>query len=218
MPVKLTNEKSVPRAWVKLAAIAVAGIAVGGLTAGAAPIALAAIVAWDTVAVLFVAVTWAQVSQYGPDLVKKHATREDPSRVVSDAILLVASIASLGAVALILVNAKGTPSGAQISSTTLAVISVMASWLMVHTLYALRYAELYYTAPTGGVDFGDTKTPVYADFAYLAFTMGMTYQVSDTSLKSREFRSMGLRHALLAYLLGTVIIATTINLVAGLGK
>jgi uncharacterized membrane protein len=89
---------------------------------------------------------------------------------------------------------------------------------MIHTVYALRYAEIYYRDPVGGVDFGDTKSPVYADFAYLAFTLGMTFQVSDTTLSRREFRAAALRQALLSYLFGTIIIATTINLIAGLGR
>jgi uncharacterized membrane protein len=68
------------------------------------------------------------------------------------------------------------------------------------------------------VDFGDTKTPVYADFAYLAFTLAMTYQVSDTTLHTRLMRRIALGQALLSYGFGTIIIATTINLVANLGK
>lgn len=89
---------------------------------------------------------------------------------------------------------------------------------MVHTVFALRYAGLYYSGPDGGVNFNDNEKPAYADFAYLAFTIGMTYQVSDTALTTRAVRHTALRHALLSYLLGTVIIAATINLAAGLAK
>jgi uncharacterized membrane protein len=80
----------------------------------------------------------------------------------------------------------------------------------------LRYARLYYTEPIGGVDFNADDKPSYTDFAYLAFTIGMTFQVSDTALSSRAIRSAALRHALLSYLFGTVILATTVNFVAGL--
>ena len=88
----------------------------------------------------------------------------------------------------------------------------------MHTLYAARYARLYYTPPIGGVDFNDDEPPAYSDFAYLAFTLGMTYQVSDTSLRGRAMRRTALWHALLSYLLGAVIIAATINLLAGLAR
>ena len=92
----------------------------------------------------------------------------------------------------------------------------MVSWGVVHTVFTLRYAALYYHGEDGGVDFNEDDKPCYRDFAYLAFTIGMTYQVSDTDLTSKAVRHTALRHALLSYLLGTVIIAATINLAAGL--
>jgi uncharacterized membrane protein len=89
---------------------------------------------------------------------------------------------------------------------------------MVHTLFCLRYAHLYYDGTLGGIDFHDDEPPTYHDFAYLAFTVGMTYQVSDTEVNDRAIRSTILRHALLSFLFGTTIIALTINIVAGLTK
>jgi uncharacterized membrane protein len=87
---------------------------------------------------------------------------------------------------------------------------------MVHTLFTLRYAALYYGRPGGGIRFNSAEPPTYADFAYLAFTVGMTFQVSDTALHSTTLRRTVLQHALLSYLFGTGILATTINLVASL--
>jgi len=131
--------------------------------------------------------------------------------------LLVAAVASLLAVGLVIVTAGGggLAQGLQVG---LGVASVILSWTVVHTVYTLRYARLYYGGSDGGVDFNADDPPRYADFAYLAFTIGMTYQVSDTDLKTKEIRGTALRHALLSYLFGTVIVATTINLVAGLSK
>jgi uncharacterized membrane protein len=88
----------------------------------------------------------------------------------------------------------------------------------VHTTFTTRYARLYYTSGTKAVDFNEDESPCYRDFGYLAFTIGMTFQVSDTPLQTKEIRATALRHALLSYLFGVVVIATTINLVAGLGK
>jgi uncharacterized membrane protein len=70
----------------------------------------------------------------------------------------------------------------------------------------------------GGVDFNERAPPCYTDFAYLAFTIGMTFQVSDTDLQTREFRRVALCHALLSFVFGTGILATTINLVASLSS
>jgi len=82
-------------------------------------------------------------------------------------------------------------------------------------MFTLRYAYLYYR-DREGVDFNEDKRPHYRDFAYLAFTVGMTFQVSDTDLKTDAVRSTALRHALLSYVLGAIVLATTINLVSGL--
>jgi uncharacterized membrane protein len=105
--------------------------------------------------------------------------------------------------------------GGNIAAAVVGVLSVAASWFAVHTVFTLRYARLYYTSPGKGMDFHDGE-PTYADFAYVAFTIGMTYQVSDTDLKSRTIRATALGHAMLSFLLGAIILAVTINLVAGL--
>jgi uncharacterized membrane protein len=222
--IKLTGELSVPAASIKL----LAAVATGLITASVIGLMVAAtglplpwdilpLLAWDAAAVAFLATTWARVLKLEPHLVKKHALREDPSRVTADVTLLGASVASLAAVALVLLRAANAHGAAVAGLTLLGLGSVVVSWFMVHTIYALRYAELYYREPQGGIDFGDTTTPTYADFAYVAFTLGMTFQVSDTTLKTRALRAIALRHALLSYLFGTIIIATTINLIAGLG-
>jgi uncharacterized membrane protein len=96
------------------------------------------------------------------------------------------------------------------------VLSVVLSWTLLHTLFTLRYARLYYEGADGGIEFNQTEPPSYGDFAYLAFTLGMTFQVSDTNLKTHLIRMTALRHGLLSYLFGSVILATMINLVAGL--
>ena len=96
------------------------------------------------------------------------------------------------------------------------IASVVLSWAMVHVLYTLRYAALYYGPPGGGIDFPPAELPSYHDFAYVAFTVGMTFQVSDTDLTSPAVRRAVLGHALLSYLFGTGILATTVNLVASL--
>jgi len=218
MTVKLTPKVAVPHAWAKLAFSLALGLIAGSIAAATISDIVAPLIAWDTIVLAYVVTTWVQVLKFSPELVRKHAVREDTSRVVSDIIIITASVASLGAVVVLLVAAKQASGASQFGLALLGVLSVVASWLMIHTTYALKYAEIYYTLPEGGVDFGDSETPIYADFAYLAFTIGMTYQVSDTTLKIRDFRTMALKQALLSFMLGTVIIATTINLIAGLGK
>jgi uncharacterized membrane protein len=98
-----------------------------------------------------------------------------------------------------------------------AVLTVGLSWSLVQTVFALRYAHEYYTPPIGGIDFKTAdELPDYQDFAYVAFTIGMTFQVSDTDIQARRTRRTVLRHAALAYLFGAVILAVVVNVIASL--
>lgn len=180
--------------------------------------AVAPLVFWDTAAVVYMAWTWLVIWPMDEQMTAQHASREDPTRAGSEVILLAASVASLATIGYVLVQANGSSGLAKAFLAGVGILSVILSWALVHTIYTLRYALLYYTAPIGGVDFKELRQPAYADFAYLSLTLGMTFQVSDTDLNTRAFRKTALRHALLSYLFGTIIVATTINLIAGLGK
>ncbi len=218
MKIKLNAQQSVPSAARRLGSIIAFSVMVGALVGILTNWKVVPLVAWDTLALTYIVSTWRRILKFDAALVKLHALREDPSRTIADLILIVASIASLIAVGILLVGSKTTTSFGQISSAGLSVVSVVVSWLLIHTIFTLHYAELYYTHPEGGIEFGTTEAPIYIDFAYLAFTVGMTYQVSDTNLNKRKFRTAVLRQALLSFVFGTIIVATTINLVAGLGK
>jgi uncharacterized membrane protein len=100
----------------------------------------------------------------------------------------------------------------------MATFTLVVSWTVVNTVFTLRYADIFYSSPVGGIGFGDdgSELPSYRDFAYMALTIGMTYQVSDTTLRDRQFRRAVLNHALLSYVFGVVIVSTSINLIAGL--
>ena len=145
-----------------------------------------------------------------------HAQAEDYSRGWADLVLLSASAASLVAVAFILVDARhhsGTEKGLLIA---LAISVVALSWTTIHLVYTVRYGDIYYNDPVGGVSFNEDDKPDYRDFAYLAFTIGMTYQVSDTSLTNKTIRRTVSRHSLLSFVFGAVIIALAINAVGSL--
>jgi uncharacterized membrane protein len=173
----------------------------------------APVVGWIAAAVTFLGLTWAAVGRMDGEETAAHATREDPTAAVSRAGVLLASVASLAGVALILAHPSGV---GRIGSAMLGIGSVASSWFVVHSLYTLQYAALYYGDPPGGIDFNGTTRPAYADFAYVGFTVGMAFTVSDTAVGAPVIRRAVLRHALLSYLLGAVVVATTINLISGL--
>jgi len=170
---------------------------------------------WSVVGLVFAG--WAIGSLWTLDAsdTERVATREDSSRAVADVLLLLAETASLAAIGVGLAKASSSKGAAQGLITALAVFAIVVSWAVVHTVFALRYAGLYYRAG-GGVDFNEDAKPDYRDFAYLALTIGMTFQVSDTDLKSKAIRRTAIRHALISYLFGAVVVAMVINVVAGL--
>ncbi len=170
---------------------------------------------WDAASLTFLLWVWAIIGRLDPAGTARHAGREDPGQATSDVLVLAATVASFGGVVLILLNAGSAQGGMKAAILGLALASVALSWFLVHTMFTLRYARLYYRDHKG-VDFNEETLPHYRDFAYLAFTVGMTFQVSDTDLKTDAIRSTALRHALLSYLLGAIVLATTINLVSGL--
>lgn len=205
------------RLGVMLAAGLVAGLVTGVLGSWPA----APVVGWAVAALVYTVWVWLVIGRMAAADTASHALREDPSRAMSDLLVVVAAVASLGAVALVLVQARGTAGGEKATYAGLAVAGVALSWLLVHTLFTLRYARLYYAGDhgagrTGGINFNQDALPQYTDFAYLAFGIGMTFQVADTDLCTHTIRAVALRHTLLSYLFGSVILATTINLVIGL--
>ncbi len=181
-----------------------------------APWQLAVLSGWDAAAMFIVGSIWLFIVRTDTDATREAALKEDLSAVNNDLIILVASVASLGGVILNLVEAKETAGILKAVMTTISVFTVVISWLTVHTIFTLRYAHLYFQSPEGGIDFNNDLPPDYLDFAYLAFTVGMTFQVSDTNISKRVIRRALTRHALLAYVFGTVIIGVTISVVVGL--
>jgi uncharacterized membrane protein len=193
-----------------------AGLVVGvvaGLTVGWGS---ASLVGWDVAALVFLVWVWLTVRRLDASATASHATREEPGRAISDLIVLVAAVVSLAAVGYLLTQAASAKGSERNLLAGFALLSIAVSWFTVHTIFTLRYARLYYVDEEGGVNFHQDAPPDYKDFAYVSFTLGMTFQVSDTDLQSPEIRHTALLHALLSYLFGAVILAGTVNLVAGL--
>ena len=176
---------------------------------------VAALCATDVAALVFVVWVWVTVPRDDPVATERIARAEDASRAAAEAVLIAAGAGSLVAVAFTLGQAgdAGPPDRGLL--TALALGSVALAWISAHTVFVLRYARLYYSPPAGGIDFHG-EAPDYLDFAYLALTIGMTFQVSDTDLTGKRVRRIALHHALLSYVFGTGILAITVSSVAAL--
>ena len=202
----------------RFVAMLVAGVVVGGTVAarGGGPSSI--VLGWAAASLVYVTWVWLLIARMDPEQTASHAAREDPVRAVAEVLILVASLASLAAVAMLLVDARSASDSRSGVLAAMALGSVALSWLLIHTLFTLRYASQYFTGEPGGIDFNTDQPPRYVDFAYVAFSLGMTFQISDTNLLTSAFRAAALRHALLSYVFGTVVVATTINLAVNLSS
>jgi uncharacterized membrane protein len=190
--------------------------AVGTSTATAVVWQAAPLLGWDAGECVFLAWVWWSIAGLDAADTARHAVREDPTVGTADAVIVGAGVACLGAVGLVLIKAAGSAGAAKALLIGLGVLSVAFSWASVHTIFTLRYARNFYGRGAGGIDFNQDEKPDYLDFAYVAFTIGLTFQVSDTDLTTRHMRRLALRHALLSFLFGAVIVGLTINVVASL--
>lgn len=169
--------------------------------------------AWDGLVLVLLGLYAHDFHGHTPKETERISRHDNLGQSITDIILLVASLASLGAVILLLSAAQSSP-----LDIAFCLLSIVLSWATVHSVYTLRYAVMYYDNKADGIDFSSMEQPTFVDFAYVAFTIGMTYQVSDTTFTSTRFRRVALRHALLSFVFGMAIIAISINFIAGLAK
>ncbi len=159
-----------------------------------------------------------------PERMRRYAQHEYEGRLGIFIITISAACISVFAIVFLLSGKKGIPPNILALHVLLSVMTIVGSWLLVHTLFALQYAHSYYHADSsgdgdkevGGLDFPDDRDPDYWDFLYFSFVIGMTSQVSDVQTTSRYMRRLALIHGILSFFFNTTIVAMTINIIASL--
>jgi uncharacterized membrane protein len=207
----------------RLAAAGVAGVLALAVMHGH-PLATQLVLAWDTFAFVMITLAFLVMVAEDPYEVRRHAEAQDASGTFLFVAVVLAAMASLFAVFLLLGPAKGLSKPALTLHVVLSVTAIVLSWMLAHTLFALRYAHAYYvdahklkrTEIQGGLMFPGKEEPDYLDFAYFSFVIGMTCQVSDVQIASKRLRRLAMVHGLIAFMFNTAILATFVNIVAGL--
>lgn len=180
---------------------------------------------WLAFAGINLSFSWITILTSHPIEVKKSAKIQDSNRSLIFLIVVAASLVSLFAVILLLKSSKESPLSSITSHTLLSIISVIFAWWLVHTIFAFRYAHLFYNSVsdegehkrfTEGLEFPKEKEPDYLDFTYFSFVIGMTFQVSDVEISSRRIRRLALMHAVVSFIFNTVILALSINIILGI--
>lgn len=176
----------------------------------------AAALAFDLAAVVFVLSLMPLLRESGAEAIREHAAANNANRPL---VLAVTALVMIVVMAAISGELPGARSGDPLLAFKL-VITLLLIWIFANTVYALHYAHDFYTAgpddgDCGGIDFPGTPEPTYGDFIYFAFTLGMTFQTSDTDITAARIRNVALFHSFTAFLFNIGVIAFTINALGG---
>ena len=172
------------------------------------------LVGWDIGIALYLVLAFHMMTVSTIDEIRRRAAREDEGQAAILVLTVVAALASLAAIFALLSESarKGRPA----QSVILAIVTIVLSWALIHTIFALHYAhEFYDETAGGGLAFpGDEKEPDYWDFVYFSFIIGMTSQVSDVGIVNKQIRRTATAHGVIAFFFNAALLALTINLAA----
>ena len=182
------------------------------------------IFAWDVGVIVFLILAFVTIDRATPQTMRRSAQRQDGSRFTILTLVVAAACASLLAIGFMLKGTKDISPSILTLQVVLAILTVVTSWLLTHTVFALHYAHFYYrddqasdtSTNAEGLDFPGDKKPDYWDFLYFSYVIGMTCQVSDVAITSRSMRRLALIHGVITFFFNTVILALSINIIAGL--
>ena len=203
----------------------IAAVAVGLLFYALLPddLQARAVLAWDIGAVSLLALAALMFVNEGDDArIAHNAARQEEGEWTMFGVTLAGVVFSFVALTTVLAGAKDLPPAERNLRFALVGATLIISWLVTHVLFALRYAHEYYARSTGsaevdgGLQFPGGAPPDYWDFVYFALVLGMTFQVSDVQITSRQLRRLATAHGLIGFLFNTVIVALTVNIAAGL--
>ena len=182
--------------------------------------------AWD-IGVSFVLVAlFVGLRKSSAETIKRRALRQDTGKWTVLILSLVAATASLVVIASEMPLVKNASGFEQTLRVIFVVFTIILSWAFMHTIFALHYAHDFYmdadvsspelAAASQRLVFPGCTMPMYGDFLYFSFTIGMTFQVSDVQIADAEMRRVALLHGTTSFFYATGILALAINLVAGL--
>lgn len=201
------------RAWHRVLLALVSG----ALAAGLAPIALLEarlLFGWFVGALTYIVIVWWGVGRLDPRQTQLRASSLDPGTAALYGLIVLTSWVSLGGVLLVTDTARSVTGPARWGHIGLALGALAVTWLLLQTVFALRYARRYYRDDTRGLEFPGQAAPDYLDFAYFSAVIGMTSQTADVGVAQPGMRRLVLLHGLVSFGFNLLVLALTINLVA----
>jgi uncharacterized membrane protein len=194
-------------------------------TIGSLSTAVHVMVGWLAYALSTISLAWITILTSHPAEVKQEAYAQDSSKRLVFMFVVAAAFVSLFAIIMLLKSQGTQDKHSNITAIFLTLSCIVSSWWLVHTVFTLRYAHLFYEGivdtPKGhdvkpGLTFPGDEDPDYLDFTYFSFVLGMTFQVSDVEITSRRIRRLAFMHGVLSFAFNTVIVAFSINIISTL--
>lgn len=192
---------------------------------GRAPALLRGVLGWDALVLVFLVLTWTVMLRGGRESMRYRAAHYDTSDWALLLLCIVAVIASLVAITGMVVGIRDMATERKVLRLVLSVVTVVGSWLFLHTVLALHYAHQYYwpkrqpghpDSHHGGLEFPGGESPDYMDFMYFSFVLGACSQTSDVAITGKSIRRLATLHGTLAFAFNTLLLALTINVAASL--
>lgn len=210
------------RARPRLTTSTLVGAGVLFLSSGIASGPTRALLAWDVGGGLYLALAWAMMLRADTERMRRRAMRQDDGAAAVLVLTVFAALASLAAILLELIGLKGYPPSRQTLHLALAAGTILCSWCIVHTSFALHYAHEYYVRLSRSeqrcLAFPGNSQPDYADFLYFSFVIGTTSQTADVTIASGTMRRLALVHGVIAFFFNTTLLALSVNIAAGLSS
>ena len=176
---------------------------------------LRSVVGWDVAAFVYIAVASVMLTRADEKSIRKRAEEQDDGALMALLIVVAAAGLSLAAIFIAVAQAKAARAGIGWPAAA-AIVTVVLSWTLCHTVFAIHYAHEYYNERRkgSGLDFPGEEAPDYWDFVYFSFVIGMTFQVSDVAVSDRVLRRLVVAHGAIAFFFNTAIVALTVNIAA----
>ncbi len=179
-----------------------------------------ALVTWDVGAGLYLALAWFMMMRASVEHMRERARIQDDGAAAVLFLTTAAAVASLAAIVMEASGLKSVSPAQQGVHIALVAVTFAASWLLVHTAFALHYAHVYYSSRGGGgaapLEFPRQDAPVYTDFLYFSMVIGMTFQTAAVAIASTRMRRLVMTQGLIAFVFNTTLLALTINFAAGM--
>ena len=177
------------------------------------------LVGWNVTAIVFIAISWRKMLRATVSDIRRRSEDLDFSDTFVLFLSIAAAVASIAGIGLELHSVKDAPADVALERAMAAIVTILISWVFLHTLFTIHYAHRFYGGrdKAEGLVFPDKiEEPIYWDFLYFSFTIGVAAQTADIGLSSRTMRKIALLHAVLSFLFNTTILALAINVGASL--